>query len=618
MATRYDVSEVPLQGGYVAKRCPVRAQNDVLRPCDPLPASPAAERRMARGRTFETGIVARLLARHPMAVVVGGDTPGQREAATVEATRAGADLIIGGRLPADLVGRRVGEPDLLIRSHAGGYRPVDIKHHLTLEPLDGHGALCADLADPRQEAALVDGGLSARKRRDDLLQLAHYQRMLESARLATDDRWGGIVGVEGRVVWYDLDAPMWLTPSSTGKQKRRSTMKVYDFEFEFRLDIIAVARMHQADPSVQPLLVPVRIGECSECPWWVHCGPQLEAGPGDVSLLPAVGWRPRKLHRDRGVTDRAALARLDHRTAELVAAGVDVASLLEAARSAAGSTPVADLVGRRPAQLDKLLAAGIETAADAVDLNAATAAYSGAGLSALPAHIDLARAALGPEPVYRRRRVDTVSVPRADVEVDVDLENVEDGVYLWGVLVTDRVGCGVETGYQAFVSWDPLVESVEVAIFERLWRWLRAVRADAHRCGATFTAYCYNASAEGGHMRRLGTLAGVGDDVDDFLRSHAWVDMLKVFDSQLITGAGVGLKAVAPLAGFTWPVEGAGGDEAMVRYDMAVGADDDRERARDWLLTYNRADVEATLGLRNWLERVGDTIPSIEVASPDS
>jgi predicted RecB family nuclease len=96
------------------------------------------------------------------------------------------------------------------------------------------------------------------------------------------------------------------------------------------------------------------------------------------------------------------------------------------------------------------------------------------------------------------------------------------------------------------------------------------------------------------------------------------VDMLKVFDSQLITGAGVGLKAVAPLAGFTWPVEGAGGDEAMVRYDMAVGADDDRERARDWLLTYNRADVEATLGLRNWLERVGDTIPSIEVASPDS
>jgi predicted RecB family nuclease len=622
MANRYDISGVPPQGGYVAKQCPVRAQNDAVRPCEPLPVSAVLERRFALGRAFETSTVSQLVALHPDAVLVTGDTPAEREAATIDAARDGAALIIGGRLPADLAARRVGEPDLLVRVAASDppvYRPVDVKHHQSLEVIDsnGKGARCSKFSNPTVEAAVLELERSARKRRDDLLQLAHYQRMLEAAGLAGGDRWAGIIGVEGLIVWSDLDAPVWSTPSSSGRRKRRSTMEVYDFEFDFRLDIIAVATQHLVDASVELVVVPVRIGECPECPWWGYCKPALESGAGDVSLLPGIGWRPWSIHRDHGVHDRAALAGLDPRTATLVADGVDVASLLETARASDPTTPVGELVGgRRSAQVTRLEDAGVFSAADALELCAVTASYSGAGLSGLPQHIDLARAALGTEPVYRRRGIDAVRIPRADVEVDLDLEKAEDGVYLWGVLVTDRAGLGVEAGYRPFLSWEPLVDAVEVRIFERLWRWLCELRARVHAEGATFCSYCYSEAVEGGYLRRLGQQGGYADQVEEFLGSDDWVDLLRVFDTQLITGTSAGLKVVAPLAVYRWPVEDPGGAESMIRYDTAVAANDEgeRERARTWLLAYNQGDVEATLALREWLDQTGPTIPSIEEA----
>lgn len=104
------------------------------------------------------------------------------------------------------------------------------------------------------------------------------------------------------------------------------------------------------------------------------------------------------------------------------------------------------------------------------------------------------------------------------------------------------------------------------------------------------------------------------DEVEELISSDEWIDMMKVFDSQLITGGSHGLKAVAPLAGHGWTVEDAGGAESMLRYDLAVGAGDAdaREQAQRWLLDYNREDVEATLALREWMETEGDSIKKID------
>ncbi len=373
-------------------------------PCEPLPVPPVLARRFARGIEFERQIVARIRACHQEATFVEAsdrenpDHKQLRETTTTQAMAERVPVVVAGRLPVDVTGRRSGEPDLLIAARDGaGYRPADIKHHrtLTLRP-GGLPAAVSELSEPWLEAATPAADLTARKNLADLLQLAHYQRMLEAAGMAAQaGRFGGIVGTEGVVTWYDLDAPIWSTPSASGQRKQRSTMAVYDFEFDFRLDISAVAARHLQDPQVPLLVVPVRIGECEYCPWWSWCGPQLTAGPGDVSLVPGVGWRAWRTHRDHGVTDRAALAALDYRTAALVAAKADLRPLLAALDLQPDDTAVGDITGpSKHGTHASLSKAGVRVLGDVRALDPRTAAYCDAPMADLPEQIDLARAAL--------------------------------------------------------------------------------------------------------------------------------------------------------------------------------------------------------------------------------
>jgi predicted RecB family nuclease len=598
MPPRYDISGIPLQGGYVAKQCPVRAQNDTLQPAEPIPPDPFRRRLYESGNAFEAEIFAEVIALHAGAVVIT-DHGRDAEEATLAAMQRATPVILGGRLPSDQVGRRVGRPDILVAAAGGGYRAVDVKWHLNLEPASAKDfelpGRSSSLSALDLEAAMVDPQFAAKKRGEDVLQLAHYQRMLEAVGVqATDGTWGGIIGTERRVVWYDLAAPIWRTRSSSQQTKRRSTMDRYEFEFDFRLDVVAVAEQHKRDPSIPLLTVPVKISECESCPWWDYCRPQLEESSGDVSLLPRIGWTQWKVHRDHGVTTRAELAELDPRTARLVAGGVDVAALMKTGED----VDLAEVASEKALTL--LADEGIATTADLQGLCSRTASYSDASLGALPTHIDLARAALGPQPVYRRRGVSELAITRADVEVDIDMENTEAGCYMWGSYVTDCSGNSIaETGYRAFVSWEALTPAVEAENSLRFWRWLMNVRQRCQDAGLTFAAYCYNASAENAYLRRLGTAKdALADEIEGFIASDEWIDILKVWDSQVITGGSSSLKSVAPLVGFRWEIDDPGGGESMIKHDLAVHGDRD---VQNWLLKYNRGDVEATLAVREWM-----------------
>ena len=227
-------------------------------------------------------------------------------------------------------------------------------------------------------------------------------------------------------------------------------------------------------------------------------------------------------------------------------------------------------------------------------------------------------------------RVRETTAPRADVEIDVDLEAYPaHGAYLWGAW-------SPEDGYVPHVTWAPpgpdgLGGTAEAENFARFWDWLMERRAAAVGAGRTFRAYCWAAEGEnhwlrhsakrfegmefvvdGPHGAHVLDVPTIGE-VEKFISSDEWVDLFRVTKKQLISPEGLGLKVVAPLAGFAWRDEDADGEASLSFYREAVGIVGDPAAARAKLLRYNGDDCRSTAVVRDWLDsgRAAEDIPFV-------
>ncbi len=588
-----------LLGASAARSCPVKTHNALDRTVPRPPDGPAElPPRVQAARVFEARQLEALIEAASGLVVdlrlLEMDAAAQ---ACVQAMLAGAAVIVGGPLPVDPAGHRVGRPDLLLRGEdrpdgRAGYHPGVVKAHKVLMPARRRGPAEAEeaatspppaedegvgpgaaptpppepsvrwsrLADPQPLRLEPWDGMAPRlgSREGDFLQLAHYHRMLEAAGHAGTVAWGAVIGTDTvqdgqALAWVDLGTPAIRTFSrrAPGGWRLRSLLERYDHEQDLRVEVARTAARRTGDPGSdpEPVVRPVVQRECQTCGWWAHCRSVL--AEDDVSL-----------RIDKGALDVREVLALRHR-------GIHTVSQLA----------TADLEALLPGYLPEVShRSGTEARL--------RVAFRRARM--LTAGVSFDRETSGPIPV-----------PAADLEVDLDIESAADGrIYLWGFLVCDTAS-DEPPRYVAFARFAELDDAAEAALAEEAMSWLRGL-VEGPRSVRVYHYSSYEPTA----LRTLAAreperpgLAWAAEHTGKF------VDLYDLVKAHFFGAGGLGLKVIAQHAGFCWRDEDPGGLNSQAWFADAVGGSDEvaRSGARTRVLEYNEDDVRATAALRAWL-----------------
>lgn len=482
-----------------------------------------------------------------------------QETACLEAMAAGAPVILGGLLPRDWSAHRAGRPELLVADPAGGYLPGIIRAHRVVDPRgDSRSYRYSGLEELGRPIETTGWGYRWNQRAANSLHLAHLWRLLEATgQQSQRGPTGLVIGAdqfdgEWRASWLNLsEATLHGTADQLSSPAERdqplplvSALERYDYEFAVRVELAELASA--AEPDDPPLLQPVVTYQCGHCVWWELCRAQLD--DDDLSL-------------------RISKSRLD-------------ASEVSAMR-AMGIHTVHDLAA---ADLEKVVETLLGVADRPGTEDRLRLAHRRAGM--LSRGVALERLTAGP-----------IQVPRAELEVDIDIETGgDDRVYLWGFRVS---GPGREPSYVEFSEFSELSPEDELELACKAMSWLRDLVT-----GSDALVYHYSDY----EVTRLRRLAESGEaEVLSWAISYAaksFVDLFELVREHFFGAEGLGLKVVANAgAGFSWRDPSPGGLNSMSWFADAIHGETQeiRAQARLRVLEYNEDDVTATARLREWL-----------------
>lgn len=572
----------PRQGGYLAKTCPQCVALDNMPATYPpelkLPPSPFLQSLFDAGNQFEAHIgqlLVDLLPADRLAMIEetyddNGERTREGKLAKEEATFAAyldpdVTVIFNARigprfeqLLSDHLGRhvedpdRISEPDVVVLGEqlGNGLRAmtfVDVKWHQICSGRSTHPRILeyTALADLHTREVTDVREFYGTLHSEDWVQLAHYYRHAHTLGLVAPGapgRRAGVIGKEEIAVWADLDQ-LAFTATVDGQRCTRTALSAYDEDFPAALEVVDNAIARDTDPTVPALVGPEWCGDCAECPWREVCLQMLTSHGDGGHITLLPGITP--------VQARPWYAR--------------------------GITDVAGLARLDPLEGNDRQAKQIYTARVALD----------------------GRAHLAVD-------VDEVTLPRADIEVDIDAEFTDELVYMWGVRVTDTTtGHVTERTFDDFTGTD----DGERDQFVALWRMLQALVDQAAATGRSLRVYHYS------HVEKTKMTAladkhagqpGVPtvDAVVDLFDSGAVVDMYRVLSREVMWPTrSHSIKKLATFAGFSWRDETPGGDMSLVWYADACSHPDPAVRTQnaDRLRRYNLDDVHAQAYLRDWV-----------------
>jgi len=539
---------------------------------EPDAPDPVVEAFMQLGFSHEEKVLARLQELIPGLIQINQEQHSdQTERDTVKAILSPGASVISGAYIRDIAeselanafGRefkateRASRPDLMVKigDRPDGrpiWAPVDIKSHKAIETHKSNDIFPSPISNISPS---FENKAEGRLDYNDLHQLAHYTRHFQAIGIDSDDLWVGIIG-------RNIEQCAWarLGDVVLGRNEG-SFLNLYDQKYADAREVIRLSIIENEDLSKKSGVIPVnssgKMG-CTVCKYKLTCLEEMknfDNQNGHVTLLARV-------------------------------------------------TPF--LVEKNFPELQS-----IKDLLDAAPNNDATVTAqirARVWRSQVPELLDPS------EPV---------DIPEADIEIDIDLENSmealreleidepmgEDRLYLYGFGIHDRTR---DQDWQSAVidtySDYSNTEDGEFKVMSKMWNRLQDEILKAEKVGRSIKIFHYSPHEFTWWKKFADRFAGresvpsLGEL--ELFKINYLVDLYPIAQKYAFPLMSYSIKDLAKLAQFSWKVEMAGGANSLLKYKTAIDKSLDqatRDKAIQWLDSYNRDDVRATFAVRNYL-----------------